>query len=179
MKIGVVVGNPKKNSRTLEAAVLLAQQIEGELDYVLDLADLGANLLEFWKRSGRTVHRRGFGQRPYDLCQPDLQGDQSGTDQVVPRPDAAKLSETDAGDSDDAECRTMPCLGTRPAVETGLGRIRRSNCPSGFLPSGVRVFRNDRVFRLRRKGFSNCSGRPSQIAKLPGSAVPQYPSGRQ
>lgn len=47
MKIAAVIGNPKPNSRTLEAAILLAQQIGDEPHLVLDLATLGAGLLEF------------------------------------------------------------------------------------------------------------------------------------
>lgn len=47
MKIAVIVGNPKQNSKTLEAAVLLARQIGHEPHLVLDLATLGASLLEF------------------------------------------------------------------------------------------------------------------------------------
>ena len=47
MKIAVVVGNPKPNSKTLEAALLLARQIGGEPHLVIDVATLGASLLEF------------------------------------------------------------------------------------------------------------------------------------
>lgn len=47
MKVAVVVGNPKQNSKTLEAALLLARQIGGEPDLVVDIATLGAGLLEF------------------------------------------------------------------------------------------------------------------------------------
>lgn len=47
MKIAVIVGNPKPNSKTLEAATLLAQKIGHEPHLVLDLATLGAKLLEF------------------------------------------------------------------------------------------------------------------------------------
>jgi FMN reductase len=47
MKIAVIVGNPKPNSKTLEAATLLARQIGHEPHLVVDLATLGAKLLEF------------------------------------------------------------------------------------------------------------------------------------
>lgn len=48
MKIGVVVGNPKAKSRTLEAGVIVARKLAGgEPDLVVDLVDLGSGLLEF------------------------------------------------------------------------------------------------------------------------------------
>lgn len=48
MKTAVVVGNPKPKSRTLEAGVLVAKKLTGrEPDHLLDLADLGAGLLEW------------------------------------------------------------------------------------------------------------------------------------
>ncbi|PPR09263.1 MAG: FMN reductase (NADPH) [Alphaproteobacteria bacterium MarineAlpha11_Bin1] len=48
MKTGVVVGNPKPKSRTFEAANLVAEKLTGAApDYVLDIADLGAGLLEW------------------------------------------------------------------------------------------------------------------------------------
>ena len=48
MKIGVVVGNPKPKSRTFAAANLVAEKLIGAApDYVLDIADLGAGLLEW------------------------------------------------------------------------------------------------------------------------------------
>lgn len=48
MKTGVVVGNPKPKSRTFEAARLVAEKLTGSApDYVLDVADLGAGLLEW------------------------------------------------------------------------------------------------------------------------------------
>jgi FMN reductase len=44
--IGVVVGNPKPRSRTLQAATLLAQQLAGRNPVVvIDLADFGSDLL--------------------------------------------------------------------------------------------------------------------------------------
>jgi FMN reductase len=47
MKTGVVVGNPKRQSRTLEAGILVAQKLTGAApDLVLDLVDLGPALLE-------------------------------------------------------------------------------------------------------------------------------------
>jgi FMN reductase len=46
MKIAVVVGNPKPASRTLEAALLVAQAFdEGPPDTVVDVVDLGSGLL--------------------------------------------------------------------------------------------------------------------------------------
>ena len=48
MKTGVVVGNPKPKSRTFAAANLVAEKLIGAApDYVLDIADLGAGLLEW------------------------------------------------------------------------------------------------------------------------------------
>ena len=48
MKTGVVVGNPKPKSRTFAAANLVAEKLIGTApDYVLDIADLGAGLLEW------------------------------------------------------------------------------------------------------------------------------------
>jgi FMN reductase len=48
MKTAVVVGNPKPKSRTLEAGVLVAKKLTGrDPDHLLDLADLGAGLLEW------------------------------------------------------------------------------------------------------------------------------------
>jgi len=48
MKTGVVVGNPKPKSRTFAAANLVAEKLTGAApDYVLDVADLGAGLLEW------------------------------------------------------------------------------------------------------------------------------------
>ncbi|MCW2855610.1 MAG: ssuE [Marmoricola sp.] len=47
MSTAVVVGNPKPLSRTLEAATFLARELSGaEPDHVVDLATLGADLLE-------------------------------------------------------------------------------------------------------------------------------------
>jgi FMN reductase len=46
--VAVVVGNPKPGSRTLAAAVHLAREVAGrEPDLVVDLADLGARLLDW------------------------------------------------------------------------------------------------------------------------------------
>jgi FMN reductase len=46
MKIAVVVGNPKPASRTLEAAVLVAQALaEAPPDVTVDVVELGAGLL--------------------------------------------------------------------------------------------------------------------------------------
>lgn len=48
MKMVVVVGNPKPKSRTMEAGILAAKGLTGEEpDLVIDLADLGAGLLEW------------------------------------------------------------------------------------------------------------------------------------
>jgi FMN reductase len=48
-KVAVVVGNPKPKSRTLDAATYVARELSGkEPDLVVDLADLGASLLD-WK----------------------------------------------------------------------------------------------------------------------------------
>ncbi|MGE3620531.1 MAG: NADPH-dependent FMN reductase [Acidimicrobiia bacterium] len=46
MRCAVVTGNPKPRSRTLEAAVLVAEKLTGtEPDVVVDVVDLGAGLL--------------------------------------------------------------------------------------------------------------------------------------
>jgi FMN reductase len=51
MSITVVVGNPKPQSRTRAAAVGVAEALAGrEPDHVLDLADLGARLLDWSDR---------------------------------------------------------------------------------------------------------------------------------
>lgn len=48
MKTAVVVGNPKPKSRTHEAGRLVAEKLTGgPPDYVLDIVDLGAGLLEW------------------------------------------------------------------------------------------------------------------------------------
>ncbi|MBT3553734.1 MAG: NADPH-dependent oxidoreductase [Rhodospirillaceae bacterium] len=48
MNMVVVVGNPKPKSRTMEAGILAAKGLAGgEPDLVIDLADLGAGLLEW------------------------------------------------------------------------------------------------------------------------------------
>lgn len=48
MRVAVVVGNPKPNSRTRDAAVLLAGKLAGqEPDFVLDVIEFGPALLEF------------------------------------------------------------------------------------------------------------------------------------
>jgi len=49
--VAVVVGNPKPGSRTLAAGRYLARQLAGEPDLVIDLADLGAALLD-WDDAG-------------------------------------------------------------------------------------------------------------------------------
>ncbi len=48
MSVTVVVGNPKPKSRTFEAATLLAEKLTGvPPDLTIDLADLGAGLLDW------------------------------------------------------------------------------------------------------------------------------------
>lgn len=48
MKISVVAGNPKANSRTLDAAILAAGKLGGQAPVtVVDVIELGAALLEF------------------------------------------------------------------------------------------------------------------------------------
>jgi FMN reductase len=48
MSITVVVGNPKPSSRTLAAAIGVAEAVAGrEPDHVLDLAELGPRLLDW------------------------------------------------------------------------------------------------------------------------------------
>ena len=51
MTVAVVVGNPKPQSRTLAAAVHVATELVGEPDLVVDLAELGARLLD-WQDPG-------------------------------------------------------------------------------------------------------------------------------
>lgn len=46
-RIAVVVGNPKPESRTLDAAVHLVRELAGESDLVVDLATLGAAVLDW------------------------------------------------------------------------------------------------------------------------------------
>jgi FMN reductase len=45
--VAVVVGNPKPQSRTLSAALHVARELVGEPDLVVDLADLGAAVLDW------------------------------------------------------------------------------------------------------------------------------------
>ncbi|KQW47885.1 NADPH-dependent FMN reductase [Nocardioides sp. Root1257] len=47
MSVAVVVGNPKPGSRTLASAIHVARELAGEPDLVVDLADLGAALLDW------------------------------------------------------------------------------------------------------------------------------------
>jgi FMN reductase len=49
--VAVVVGNPKAASRTLSAASYVARELAGEPDLVVDLATLGAALLD-WSDPG-------------------------------------------------------------------------------------------------------------------------------
>jgi FMN reductase len=46
-RVAVVVGNPKPGSRTLAAARYVARELVGEPDLVVDLADLGASILDW------------------------------------------------------------------------------------------------------------------------------------
>jgi FMN reductase len=47
-RVAVVVGNPKPRSRTLDAATYVARELSGqEPDLVVDLAELGARLLDW------------------------------------------------------------------------------------------------------------------------------------
>ena len=58
MKSAVVVGNPKPASRTLAAATYVAGELSGrESDLVVDLATLGARLLD-WRDAERGRARR-------------------------------------------------------------------------------------------------------------------------
>jgi FMN reductase len=45
--VAVVVGNPKPQSRTLAAATHVARELAGEPDLVIDLAELGPDLLDW------------------------------------------------------------------------------------------------------------------------------------
>jgi FMN reductase len=65
MKIAVIVGNPKANSRTLEAATALARQIGGQPATVLDLATFGPALLEWGNTMVATAIETA---RAADLC---------------------------------------------------------------------------------------------------------------
>ena len=52
MRVSVIVGNPKPQSRTLKAGVLAAKKLTTtEPDTVLDLAELGAGLLEWGNKA--------------------------------------------------------------------------------------------------------------------------------
>jgi FMN reductase len=47
-RVAVVVGNPKKRSRTYEAALLVAERLSGApADVVIDIAELGAGVLDW------------------------------------------------------------------------------------------------------------------------------------
>lgn len=45
--VAVVVGNPRPQSRTLSSALYVARELAGEPDLVIDLAELGATLLDW------------------------------------------------------------------------------------------------------------------------------------
>jgi len=45
-RVGVVVGNPRPGSRTLAAATYLARELASEPDLVVDVATLGASVLD-------------------------------------------------------------------------------------------------------------------------------------
>ncbi len=47
MSTAIVVGNPKPASRTLDAARYVARELRGERELVVDLATLGADLLDW------------------------------------------------------------------------------------------------------------------------------------
>lgn len=48
LRVAVVVGNPKKRSRTYEAALLVAERLTGApAEVVVDIADLGAGVLDW------------------------------------------------------------------------------------------------------------------------------------
>jgi FMN reductase len=48
VKLGILVGNPKPQSRTLQAAVLVAKRLtDSEPQLITDAVDLGSGLLEF------------------------------------------------------------------------------------------------------------------------------------
>ncbi len=47
MTTAIVVGNPKPASRTLDAARYVARELRGERELVVDLATLGADLLDW------------------------------------------------------------------------------------------------------------------------------------
>ena len=48
MSVGIVVGNPKPQSRTFLAATTLVEQLTGrEPDFAIDLADYGTGLLDW------------------------------------------------------------------------------------------------------------------------------------
>lgn len=62
VRAGVVVGNPKPASRTLHAAVHLAEQLTGRApDTVLDLATLGSALLDWSNAEADDAVRRVHG----------------------------------------------------------------------------------------------------------------------
>ena len=65
IRVGVVVGNPKPRSRTYQAALLVAERLSGaQPGLVVDLADLGAGLLDF---ADPTVNRLVEEVRELDL----------------------------------------------------------------------------------------------------------------
>jgi FMN reductase len=45
MSTAIVVGNPKANSRTLQAALLVAQRLDQSVEVIVDVVTLGARLL--------------------------------------------------------------------------------------------------------------------------------------
>ncbi len=150
-RVAVVVGNPKPGSRTLAAAVHVARELTGaEPDLVVDLADLGAALLDWQDPGGRGPRRAGGGGRPRGRGVPDLQG--------RPTPGCSSSSWTA---SPPTGCAAWPCplmLGAGPAhalapeltlrpVLTEIGGLVPA---PGALRRGRGVRRPDRLRALAR-----------------------------
>src|SRR4051812_42200337 len=79
MDVGVVVGNPKPKSRTLQAAALVAELVSGTAPtYTLDLVDLGAELLDWASESVRSEVDRVLGLDLVVIASPTYKASYTG-----------------------------------------------------------------------------------------------------
>lgn len=83
MTISVVVGNPKPASRTLSAAVRLAELLGGrapgsEVDHVVDLIELGPKLLDWDDDSVNTAKRAVAGSSLTVVASPTFKATYAG-----------------------------------------------------------------------------------------------------
>jgi FMN reductase len=76
---GIVVGNPKPRSRTYEAARVVVEQLTGrDPDFAIDLADLGAGLLDWSDRDVAAAVEQVKGARLVVFASPTYKGAYTG-----------------------------------------------------------------------------------------------------